>query len=359
MESAILAIGTSVPDHFFSQMDLANHLINYLNLDDEKAWIVQKIYKNSCISHRYFAGSDFLNHILGKKYLKSTFIGMSQRNGYYKTEAPILAKNAAQAAFNSWTRPPSDITHVISVSCTGAITPGLEHKLCESFNLNPHTALLGINFMGCFGAFKALKVADAIAKENPANRILIVCTELCTLHFKLKDDIESFVIQSLFADGASAAIVGVQPMGNETPLFEILSSGSCTVPETQADMTWDACDEGFDMTLSQRVPHLIEKHISSFFKRLAKDNLQPRDMDYAIHPGGKSILESVERGLDLSRASTQSSWNILENYGNLSSATFLHVLHDLSKRKQTKRNIVGLGFGPGLTIEGLVLNKIE
>jgi predicted naringenin-chalcone synthase len=340
-------------------MELASVLTDLMQLNDEEAWILEKIYKNSAIEKRYSVVPDILHP--KKRFCSSTrelrSVGMSERNETYKKAAPPLAEKAAKQALQHWSRPPSDITHVISVSCTGVISPGIEYYLARQLELDKSTSLLGINFMGCFGAFKALKVATKIAKDNPKNRILLVCTELCTLHFKPHGDIESIVVQSLFADGSAAIILGAEPNNKETPLFAITGDQSSFIHDTMEDMTWDAGDEGFDMTLTRRVPTLISEHIAHFTKQLAGHAMPYSQYEWAIHPGGKSIVETIEKTMCLDRSQTQSSWNVLQQFGNLSSATILYVLDDIAKRKDSKEEIIGLGFGPGLCIEGLLLKQ--
>lgn len=348
----ILSIGKAVPKHSATQQQLAGHLIEKLQLDDEEAWTLEKIFKNSKIDKRH---SVLPYLLLPKKGGMPP--GMSERNAIYKNEAPILAEVAAREAIEGWGGTLKEITHLISVSCTGAITPGIEYHLHKAFKLDPYVQRLGINFMGCFGAFKGLSVAHKIALANPNNRILLVCTELCTLHFHNMKDIESMVIHSLFADGSSACIVGDKPRQGENSLFEIISEASCVLEQTEKEMTWDGSDHGFDMTLSARVPGHIEQTIHPFVKRLIDGKAALSDVDWAVHPGGKSILESVQKGLNLADGKMNASWNVLQHYGNLSSATFLFVLSDLLSHTNRSTHTVGLGFGPGLSIEGLLLKN--
>jgi len=361
VQPSILSIGKSLPTYALSQLEIAERLNDLLQLPDEEAWLLEKIYKNSEINKRYSVLPDIM-HPKSRFSMPSQgirFVGMSERNADYKKEAPKLAEKSAKEALTHWGRNPKEITHIISVSCTGVMTPGIEFFLSRQFNLAPDVSLLGINFMGCFGAFKALKVASKIAKADPKNRILLVSTELCTLHFKPRGDIESIVIQSLFADGSAAVIVGCAPLKDENPIFELVDESSYAIQDTMEDMTWDASDEGFDMTLSKRVPLLISEHIGTFVKKLVGSSNALHEYEWAIHPGGKTIIEAIEKTLSLDRSLTASSWNVLRNFGNLSSASFLYVLEDIYKRHDSKDKIVGLGFGPGLSVEGLLLYKSD
>lgn len=359
MNPSILAIGKSIPSYSLSQMEIASRLADLANLQDEEAWLLKKIYANSSIHRRYSVLPDIIHpkSPLRLSSEKGSFIGMSERNAIYKKEAPLLAEKSSREALKNWGGMPEDITHVISISCTGVMTPGIEFYLADRLSLSPYISLLGINFLGCYGAFKGLKVAKKIAKEDPNNRILMVSTELCTLHFKLCNDIESMVIQSLFADGSAAVIIGKEPRKNETPLFEIIDEQSVVIKDSSEEMSWDASDEGFAMTLSPRVPKLITEHIGSFIKKLIKHSDDFHEYEWAIHPGGKAIIEAVEQTLKLGESVAASSWNILRDFGNLSSSSFLYVLEDIHKRRNTKKRIVGLGFGPGLSVEGMILQK--
>ncbi len=350
----IFSIGKGVPAYSLEQAGIAQRLIQRLKLDDEDAWMLEKIYKNSNINRRYSVLPDLLIDEPGKPA-----IGMSARNAIYKKEAPLLAEKAAREALSNWGRPTDEITHIISVSCTGAITPGIEFKLTQALRLDPFVTRLGINMMGCFGAFKGLSVAHKIACESPKNRVLLVCTELCSLHFHLEKTLESTVIHSLFADGSGAAIVGAQPRAGEHPLFELVGEKCYAMENSQQEMTWDACDFGFDMTLSARVPGLIEQNIGAFVKALAGTDKDLHTFDWAIHPGGKAIIEATQKALKLDHSHTCSSWNVLANYGNLSSATFLYVLADLKEKGTRGKHSIGLGFGPGLSIEGILLRNMD
>jgi predicted naringenin-chalcone synthase len=357
MNPSILALGKSVPSYSLSQTEIADRLSDLLDLQEEESWLLRKIYANSAISKRYSVLPDIIHPKNPYFSGKTGIIGMSKRNGIYKKEAPLLAERAAREALRHWPGMLNEITHVISVSCTGAMTPGIEFFLMERLGLEPYASLLGINFLGCYGAFKALKVAKKIAQENSKNRILLVSTELCTLHFKCCKDIESMVIQSLFADGSAAVIIGKEPRKNEISLFELVDDQSFVIKDSFKEMTWDASDEGFDMTLSARVPKLIGEYIESFVKRLIGASADLQEYEWAIHPGGKAIIEAVELALKLDRSQAASSWTVLKHFGNLSSATFLYVLEDIYQRQNAKEKILGLGFGPGLSVEGIVLQK--
>lgn len=361
MHPAILSIGTAVPPHIILQEEVPEILIRILKLNDEQTQRIRSIYRDTAIHKRHSIIPDF-----GKEPNEQDFLGpnypdlvpgMTKRNEIYLQEAHQLAYKAAKKAIENWGGDPASITHVISVSCTGMMAPGIEFDLIRLLKLKNSINRLGINFMGCFGAFKGLDVARAYAKEDRCNRILVVCTELCSLHFQAKMDSETLVGNSLFADGSAAVVVGTHPQSHETPLREMIQARSLGLDNSLDKMSWKASDQGFLMRLSPTVPVWIGRSIQTFIETLLPSELANGDCDWAIHPGGKSIIQAIEKALQLEQHQTLAAWNILANYGNMSSATFLFVLEQLFQQTHQKPWAVGLAFGPGLSMEGLLLRK--
>lgn len=361
MQSNILALSAVVPPHMYSQEETAQKLIDILSINKEKAEILNRIFQNSSIYKRHSIIDDFHKprkswEFWGSQYPRKV-PNMTTRNIRYKKEAPQLAEEAARQALNRWGGAGSRITHVISVSCTGVIAPGIEYYLMQNLGLAATVNRLGINFMGCFGAFKGLSVARAFAQENPDARILLVCTELCSLHLQADLDVETTTANSLFADGASAAIIGGNPLPEEVPLWDIIRTHSLGFKNSLDKMSWEASDRGFLMRLSHTVPALIRRNMKEFAEGLLPKEVQADQCDWAIHPGGKSILQAVEKALQLHPDQTKSSWKILGDYGNMSSATFLFVLEELSRQSNLRPWSAGVGFGPGLSAEGILLKR--
>lgn len=359
-QASILALATALPPHAFDQEEIAEKMIAIFAPDSDKAERLRQLYHNSGIKTRYSVVSDFLKEryewdFWGSDYPKS-IPGMAKRNDIYKKAAPKLAYEAAAKAIQKWGRDPSEITHIISISCTGIMAPGIEFDLMRSLHLNNSVNRLGINFMGCFGAFKGLAVAQSFAKENPHHRILIVCTELCSLHLQANQNPDNILANSLFSDGAAAVIVGAHPKDNEKSLWSIEKQQSISMDKTTDKMTWEAGDHGFLMKLSPAVPVLLGREITPFTESLL-GNISIKNCDWAIHPGGKSIIQAIEKAISLDPVQTQASWKTLSQYGNMSSATFLFVLENLLQQSELQKWAVGLGFGPGLSIEGILLKR--
>eukprot|EP01089_Gocevia_fonbrunei_P014636 TRINITY_DN4052_c0_g1_i2.p4 TRINITY_DN4052_c0_g1~~TRINITY_DN4052_c0_g1_i2.p4 ORF type:complete len:379 (-),score=66.45 TRINITY_DN4052_c0_g1_i2:1283-2419(-) len=365
----LLGLGAVPATHCVKQDTYVTFLLEALQLTGTPiAEKVIRIANNCAITSRYFCVDDS-NKSRGEwevlpQDFPNTSPSMEIRNKMYTREAPKLAIQAAEAAVNDWGGNPQTITHVISVSCTGVMAPGPELHLINHFKLPPTTQRIGINLMGCFGAFRALSVAKALAKEDPNNRILVVCTELCSLHFQVAFSFETFVANALFGDGASAAIIGVESNPSNI-LWEIVNSGSTIVENSADQMTWEAGNTGFFMKLSTKIPDSVQLHSPKFVCHLLKEDAltdeKKKQIEWAIHPGGKAIIEKLEECLGIDQQETWASWETLDKYGNMSSATFLFVLDKMRKRK-AKEGVaytVGLGFGPGLALEGVVLKVGE
>lgn len=341
---------------------MVEKIIDILAIPDEKIDYVRRIFLHSQIDTRYSVVSDFLKpreewSFWGVEFPKKV-PGMTERNRLYKEIAPSLALEAARQALDIWGGDPSAITHLISVSCTGMVAPGIEYSLMKNLALPPTTDRLAINFMGCFGAFKGLAVAKAITQANPEARVLLVCTELCTLHMQASHDHEALMSNALFSDGASAVIVGGNCRSHEKPLWEIHRTHSLGFKDTFDEMSWEASDTGFLIGLSHTVPIHIKRGINAFVEGLLPKSIAINACDWAIHPGGPAIIEGIEKKLHLDKEQTLSSWKVLKDYGNMSSATFLFVLRDLAMNPSARLWTVGLGFGPGLSAEGIFLRRI-
>lgn len=354
-KAKILSLATAVPQYRYSQTEIAEWLAQILKLNPEKSAQLKKISTNCKVETRHSVLPNLSNIIL-PSYLGSRSSDLmpttGMRNQLYKEHAPKLATKAASKAIEEWGGKAEEITHVIFISCTGLMAPGVECLLASSLRLKPTVDRLGINFMGCFGAFKGLSLASSLFQADQSRKILMVCTELCTLHLQSATSIDAMIANCLFSDGAAAAVIGDDP--HQPGTWEIQSHRSEMIDNTLQDMSWDIGDFGFSIVLSNNVPKYIGEKIGHFSQQLLGNTLVS-ECAWAVHPGGKAILEAVQKSSSLTRDQLQASWDTLKNYGNMSSATFLFVLDQLRKSKHQHANTVGLAFGPGLSIEGIVL----
>jgi predicted naringenin-chalcone synthase len=238
--------------------------------------------------------------------------------------------------------------------------PGLDIDIIHEIGLPSTIQRLCINFMGCYAAFNALKLADTFC-QTPGAKVLVVCTELCSLHFQKENNEDNFLANALFGDGSAALLVESEwaPGLNLKPesFYCDLSS------EGGNDMAWTIEDVGFVMKLSSYVPEVIRSGIrqltANLLERISKTMA---DVSYfAIHPGGKKILEVIEEELGLTKEQNEHAYSILKSFGNMSSPTVVFVLQSLCrglKQEDHGKNILSFAFGPGLTLESMLL-KIE
>lgn len=277
------------------------------------------------------------------------------RNALYAEHASPLALEAARRALASSGFGTERVTHVITASCTGFVSPGPDLALVTGLGLAPSTARLHLGFMGCSAAFPALRAADAVCRADPDAVVLVVCVELCTLHLGASDEPEQIVAMSLFADGAAAAVVTSRPSAGRALALGGFLTG--LLPDSIDEMRWTIGDAGFVMRLSSRVPAHIGRGIRSALEPLVPDGADVVDA-WAVHPGGRSILDNVQQALALPDEALRASRSVLADYGNMSSPTVLFVLRELLT-EQTQGTVCAMAFGPGLTLEAARMSLEE
>ncbi|WP_024816760.1 type III polyketide synthase [Arthrobacter sp. 31Y] len=282
------------------------------------------------------------------------------RNEIFATEATKLFVEAGKAAV---AQAPGidldDITHVITVSCTGFFNPGPDYKVVRALGLNPAVQRYHLGFMGCYAAFPALKAAKQFCVADPTAVVLVICVELCSLHVRTSNDPDTIMGSAIFGDGAAAAVVSGRELQGPEPAIRLDHFETVLTPVGEEAMAWNIGDEGFEMVLGSYVPHIIEEHITGALEPLlAKEpalaGLPYSDITHwAIHPGGRSILDKVESKLELTQEQLVPARETLREYGNMSSATVLFVLKYMLEKGATEQEerICSMAFGPGLTVE--------
>jgi len=358
--SSILDISIAIPDHqvesdelirFYEQglasMEFSS-IFSKLKFLSRKTKI-QKRY--SCIpdfngkEYELFKGGDFVPTI-------------EQRTEVYKREVIPLASKSIDALFENNDITPSDVTHLITVSCTGMSAPGLDLEIMEMMNLPRNTFRTSVNFMGCYAAIHALKLADAICRSDNKANVIIVCTEFCTLHFQKEISIDNITSTLLFADGCAAVLVQQQETAAKG--ITLNSFFSDVAFKGKSDMSWKLSSTGFLMTLSGYVPDLVKEDFDSLVtKALQHASVNKEEITHwCIHPGGKKILEAIEKSISLPAESLRYSYDTLRDYGNMSSPTILFVLQKIFDELRDNHapdpnpsKIFAAAFGPGLTME--------
>ncbi|MFO0917514.1 MAG: type III polyketide synthase [Planctomycetaceae bacterium] len=368
MPTVISGIGTAVPPLRISQA-LACEATRQMCCDsDEHRRVMQMIYEGAGVSERAtvalleppqdgVAVEGFFKERIDVNDRGPTTQNRMQK---YEEHALDLALKSCEAALAQADQDLAEITHLVTVSCTGFQAPGFDIGLIQKLGLSPSTSRTHIGFMGCHGAFNALRVAQAYVEANPQAVVLVCSVELCSLHHHYGWSTEKVIANALFADGSAAVICRHAPK-DQLPAhgkYQLIRSGSHIVPNTNRAMSWRIGDYGFEMTLSQKVPSLIEQHLQGWMTSfLAQERLTIEDVrGWAIHPGGPRILDACLTALSLSGKDVAAAREILANFGNMSSATVLFLL-DRLKQEPLEGPVVALGFGPGLTIEAMLLNS--
>jgi len=361
--SYITSIGTANPKHRFAQQTIASFMVKAMNLDTESARKLQALYRATGIETRYSVLGDYgknqgFDFFPDNQYLEP-FPTTHQRLNLFRKHAIELSTTSINQCLEKISSiEKKDITHLIVVSCTGMYAPGLDIDLVKVLELNSSIHRTCINFMGCYAAFNALKLADSFCVSNQHAKVLIVCTELCSIHFQKENTEDNWLANALFADGSAALLVESQPRKGTN--LRPVSFHCDLVSEGERDMAWTVGDLGFEMKLSTYVPEVIRNGIKkltqSLLTRIVKEF---SDVSYfAIHPGGKKILEVIEQELKLSKEQNHQAYSVLKNYGNMSSPTVLFVLNEIVKNlngHDDGKNILSFAFGPGLTLESMIL----
>lgn len=344
-------IGTAVPDH-----DVHGTFIEFVDqsLPDRRSKLLfRRMVQRSEIDHRYstMAPSMSVESSADREgyYRRGHFVGTATRMAHFETHAIELAQHAVEALDLDGDR--ANVTHLVVASCTGFTAPGLDQQLVERLGLNPSVERTLVGFMGCAAAVNALKVAHHIVRSEPSAKVLVINLELCTLHLQETSDIEVLLSALLFGDGCSASLVSAIPEGIALKDFRV-----ATIPDTQNLITWRIGDTGFEMTLSGEVPVQIARMLRQETMRNDDQGILrgqcKEDFDlWAVHAGGRTILDAVEQGLDLAPDALRWSRGVLRDFGNMSSATLMFVLQRMMRSGLSKAQGFGMAFGPGLVAE--------
>lgn len=359
--SYISAIETSLPTHCHTQKAMSDF---YANSTDDLTVRrkIQTIARKAAIDTRYSVLDDFSKlpedfTFFSKNRQIEPEPSLGQRMSCFRIEALKLSLEAITKIQNI-EKIKESITHVITVTCTGLFTPGLDIEIIKELNLKPTTQRSSINFMGCNAAILALNSANNICNSIPNSKVLVVCVELCTLHFQKNYSDDYILSTALFADGCAAVIVDSEPT-NEAQYLKIQGFDSMILHEGFQEMAWEITEKGFIMNLTSYVSELINGNMKDF---LSSMQIEKEAIDHwAIHPGGKKILDDFRNTLELDTNKLHHSYEVLRQFGNMSSATILFVLKaliDTHTSAKKGENIFAAAFGPGLSIETMRLEYV-
>lgn len=349
MSARVLGIGSATPRGRIGQPAAAEMVAAIGGVRPSRARAMAHLYEHTGIAQRSMAILDGGRQV----FYNGTIPDTTDRMRTFHELAPPLAHDACMSALRDAGTDASAITHLVTASCTGLASPGVDIALIGSLGLATTTQRVNIGFMGCHAALNALRTARAIALAEPDARVLVCCVELCSLHIQASQDNGCPVADALFADGAAACVVGNQD-GMDAPALR--RSASILLPDSHDAMEWTIGPAGFSMVLSPAVPDILSRYAKPWVEGvLAEENLTIDDIrSWAIHPGGPRVLESVADSLGLPEGATDASATILREHGNMSSATVLFILEKLFQGN-VRTPAMALAFGPGLTGEALVL----
>jgi prepilin-type processing-associated H-X9-DG protein len=361
--SFITSIGTANPENKFNQSMIADFMVRAMQMNTYDARKLRTLFRKTGIETRFSVINDYgktegFDFYTNSKDLEP-FPSTGRRLSFYRQYALPLSMQSVSSCLSELENfDKQSITHLIVVSCTGMYAPGLDIDLINALGLPTNTQRLCINFMGCYAAFNGLRQADVICQSNPIAKVLVVCTELCSIHFQKENTDNNLLANALFADGSATLLVESAPRKGLN--LKPVSFYCDLAPDGEQDMAWTVGDLGFEMRLSAYVPDVIKHGIKSLAQSLLNQiSTSLEDISYyAIHPGGKKILEVIEGELKLTKYQNKLAYEILRNFGNMSSPTVLFVLDSICKNLNgvdDKKKILSIAFGPGLTLESMVL----
>ncbi|TWU47169.1 Alpha-pyrone synthesis polyketide synthase-like Pks18 [Rubripirellula tenax] len=372
LEIVIRGMGTSIPKFRADNTASARFADQMSCTTSSQSRKVAALYRRTGIEHR---GSVLLDRNAESEIINDFYPPLlspedrgpttQHRSDRYAVEAPQLATEASREALTNSGVSADAITHLVTVSCTGFSAPGVDIELIDRLGLPATTQRVQVGFMGCHGAINGLRTAAGLVAASPNANVLMCCVELCSLHYQYGYDPDRIVSGALFADGSAAAVLGRGSLkdsdlidaldqcdDSETSIGIVAATGSCLVPASREAMTWRIGDFGYEMTLSAKVPGLIEKHLSSFLEPwlAAQGETIESVQGWAVHPGGSRILSASESCLKLDTDALDVSRGVLSDHGNMSSATMMFILRRFAEQGRPKPWVM-LGFGPGLEIE--------
>jgi predicted naringenin-chalcone synthase len=368
-QPAILALGTALPQYSGSQDTIAAWMAESFG-ERRLQRLVRMIHSQSGIETRYSCAPAYLEPPQQSRFAPGADPANSattaERMAVYEREAPPLGTTAARNALEQYAhrrcqsvqQVAATVTHLLAISCTGLFAPGLDYALAKALGLPRTVRRTLIGFMGCAAAFNGLRAAAEIVAGQPDARVLVVSVELCSLHNQPSADYDLLVGASIFADGAAACLVG-NPALDEDDYYRLEEFHTAIHPDTEEEMAWNIRDHGFALRLSPRVPNHLAAAAPAALQTVFGGR---RPAFWAVHPGGRAIVDRLAEIFDLPPESLAATREVLRRYGNMSSATILFVLSALRARlceshtdsgRATAADLTGvaMAFGPGLVVE--------
>ncbi|HYL11347.1 MAG TPA: 3-oxoacyl-[acyl-carrier-protein] synthase III C-terminal domain-containing protein [Candidatus Acidoferrales bacterium] len=343
----IAATATAVPPFTITREDVKRYIGQTFNINERRIEAMMTIVDNAQVHKRHCIFP--IDYTIEPRSLSKT-------NEEYQEHAIALGRRAAEESLVKAGVTPADVDLIITVSCTGYMVPSLDAHLLNLMGFRSNVRRLPITELGCVAGAMALSRAWDFLRGSADMTVLVVAVELPSLTFQRKDISQANLISAiLFGDGAAAAVLTNRPSSGP----RILDAESFTLPGSIDALGFDLRDSGFHIVLSKDVPQLLREKIKGLVEDfLGRNHLTPREMAaYLLHPGGQKLLTCIEEELDLQRSETEFSWDVLRDYGNISSATILFILQEWLTKRKMNAGDYGLmaGFGPGFSSELLLL----
>ncbi len=347
-EAYINRIATAVPPY-----DVHDRFVRFagdmLQDDPRKQALFHRMSEKSGIDHRYswlspLPPGDGKGVFAPDFYREDRFPGTAERMRFFETHAPELAQIAVERLELGAER--RSISHLLITCCTGFSAPGVDFEIIGRCGLSPSIERTSVGFMGCYAAINALRLARHIVRSDPEARVLVVNLELCSLHLQHSSDLDDILSFMIFSDGCAASLITAQPEGIAIESFTTLYA-----PCTSDLITWRIADTGFLMELSGRVPGAIRSVLREQAGTIAGTESLSAIDHWAVHPGGRSILDAVEQGLSLNQGALAWSREILRRFGNMSSASVMFVLEQIMRVAERGSRGCAMSFGPGVVAE--------
>jgi predicted naringenin-chalcone synthase len=369
----LLGIGTAVPQHYATQDQARDFMHQVLSASASDTTttpplgLLKRIYAHSGIEKRHSVIGDYTKSdpadftFYPPNWALEPAPTTAARMAQYEAYAVDLAAEAAQHALDAAGVAPEEVTHMVISTCTGFFAPGADVLLLRRLGMATSTARLVLGFMGCYAGVSGIRTSHQIVQGDPNAVVLQVAIELCSLHYQKDMNADTIVANAIFADGSAAAVYGSASSISDSaaaPPARVVATHSDVSADSLDRMSWRIGDHGFVMTLDAGIPAILREEVPGFVDALAEaGHIDASEIaGWVIHPGGRKIVESIQQTLDLTDDDVQSSYGVLREFGNMSSATILFVLQrELARGLPTGAPIAAMAFGPGLTMEGALL----
>ncbi len=362
----LIDIATAVPPFKITQERATEELVKRMGGRPAIGRMVRMAASRSDINSRYVVLPEAEEHVsegLFSEHGGYVRPGTKARMELYEQWSKNLSVRAVQDLLNATGTSAEQIHRLITISCTGFVAPGIDYHIIQELNLPRTVRRRHIGFMGCAAALIGLQSIFELDERSPeGSNSVLVSVELCSLHLQTEPTVDNILANILFADGAAAVLLSASRPSHVPRAFKFLHSMSVLFDGSSSLMGWKIGDFGFEMMLSQDLPKTIESEAVPALRRMLERIGISLDQirHWALHPGGRAILDALQAGLGLADRAMAPSRCILQGFGNMSSATILFVLKNIlaSGDVEVGDLCCAVAFGPGLTMEVVLLKAV-